>query len=176
MNLPLLVNFHIEKGKECSLQGAAALSPIINNLCRSSSTLWSSKQKVCRASTGKRPPGKVTLRKDKQCENKERWRSPSKLIPKKSIFKETLKTLIQEQDHAEICPKRQKQSLQVCAGCSSWFNTPRDKEILKDDKHDWIGCNFKDFNYWGHTLCLGIVLGKKDPKKIDLLCPIHKKS
>ena len=28
----------------------------------------------------------------------------------------------------------------------------------------------------GDTCCLRIVLGKKDPQKIDLLCPIHKKS
>ena len=176
LNLPLLVDFHSEKGKECSLEGAAALSPVINNLPRSSSTSSSKKKKVCRASTGKRPPGKLILRKEKQCENKERPGSPSKLIPKKSIFRETMKTLIQEQDHAEIRPKRQKQSSQICAGCSVRFNTPRDKEILKDDKHDWIGCNFEDCNYWGHALCLGIVLGKKDPQEIDLLCPIHKKS
>ena len=95
LNLPLLVDFQSEKGKECSLPGAAALSPIINNLPRSSSTSSSSKQKVYRASTGKRQPGKVILRKDKQCENKERSRSPSKLIPKKFIFEETMKTLIQ---------------------------------------------------------------------------------
>ena len=176
LKLPLLVNFHSEKGEECSLAGAAALSPVINNLPRSSSTSSSKKKKVCRASTGKRPPGKLILRKEKQCENKERPGSPSKLIPKKSIFRETMKTLMQEQDHAEIRPKRQKQSSQICAGCSVRFNTPRDKEILKDDKHDWIGCNFEDCNYWGHALCLGIVLGKKDPQEIDLLCPIHKKS
>ena len=108
LKLPLLVNFHSEKGEECSLAGAAALSPVINNLPRSSSTSSSKKKKVCRASTGKRPPGKLILRKEKQCENKERRGSPSKLIPKKSIFRETMKTLIQEQDHAEICPKRQK--------------------------------------------------------------------
>ena len=124
----------------------------------------------------KRPPGKLILRKEKQCENKERPGSPSKLIPKKSIFREMMKTLMQEQDHTEIRPKRQKQSSQVCAGCSVQLNTPRDKEILKDDKHDWIACNFEDCNYWGHALCLGIVLGKKDPQEIDLLCPIHKKS
>ena len=176
LKLPLLVNFHSEKGEECSLAGAAALSPVINNLPRSSSTSSSSIRKVCRASTGKSPPGKLILRKEKQCENKERSGSQSKLIPKKSIFRETMKTLIQEQDHAEIRPKRQKQSSQICAGCSVRFNTPRDKEILKDDKHDWIGCNFEDCNYWGHALCLGIVLGKKDPQEIDLLCPIHKKS
>ena len=165
LNLPLLVDFHGEKGKECSLPGAAALSPIINNLPRSSSISPSSKQKVCRASTGKRQPGKVILRKDKQYENKERSRSPSKLTPKKPIFKETMKTLVQEQDHAEIRPKRRKQSSQICPVCSVRFDTPRDKKILKDDKHDWIGCNFEDCNYWGHALCLGIVLDKKDPKK-----------
>ena len=87
-----------------------------------------------------------------------------------------MKTLTQEQDHAEICPKRQKKSSQISAGCSVWFNTPRDKEILKDDKDDWTGCNFEECNYWGHTPRLGIVLGKKDPWKIDLLCPIYKKS
>ena len=32
LNLPLLVDFHSEKEKECSLEGAAALSPVINNL------------------------------------------------------------------------------------------------------------------------------------------------
>ena len=175
MYLPLLVNFHNEEGKECSLPGAAALSPIINNLPRSSSTSSSSKQKVCRASTRKRPPGKVILRKDKQCENKERSRSPSKLIPKKSIFKETMKTLIQEQDHAEIHLKRWKQSLQICADCFIRFNTPRDKEILKDNKHNWSDVISKTAAT-GDTLCPEIVLGKKDPKKIDLLCPIHKKS
>ena len=83
LKLPLLINFHSEKGEECSLAGAAALSPVINNLPRSSSTSSSKKKKVCRASTGKRPPGKLILRKEKQCENKERPGSPSKLIPKK---------------------------------------------------------------------------------------------
>ena len=113
LNLPLLVDFHSEKGTERSLftgifAGTATLSPVINNLPRSSSTSSFKKKKVCRASTGKRPPGKLILRKEKQCENKERRGLPSKLIPKNSILRETMKTLIQEQDHAEIRPKRQK--------------------------------------------------------------------
>ena len=166
LNLPLLVDFHSEKGKEYSLTGAAALSPVINNLPRSSSTSSSKKKKVCRASTGKRPPGKLILRKEKQCENKERPGSPSKLIPKKSIFRETMKTLMQEQDHAEIRPKRQKQSSQVCAGCSVRFNTPRDKEILKDDKHDWIGCNLKSATIGDMHYVLELCLGKKILKKL----------
>ena len=72
LNLPLLVDFHSEKGTECSLAGTATLSPVINNLPRSSSTSSFKKKKVCRASTGKRPPGKLILRKEKQCKNKER--------------------------------------------------------------------------------------------------------
>ena len=76
LNPPLLVDFHNEKGKECPLPGAAASSPIINDILRSSGTFSSSKKKVCRALTGKRPPRKEILRKDKQCEDKERSKSP----------------------------------------------------------------------------------------------------
>ena len=39
------------------------------------------------------------------------------------------------------------------------FKTLRYKEILKDDKHDWIVCNFE--KCWGQAQCLRIVLGKK---------------
>ena len=63
-----------------------------------------------------------------------------------------MKTLIQEQDHAEIHLKRKKQSSQICAACSVQFNTPRNKETLKDDKHGSIRYNFKEFNYWVHAL------------------------
>ena len=79
-------------------------------------------------------------------------------MPKKSNFKETMKTLIQEQDHVEKRSKKAK----------SKFNLIHQEiqKFLKDDKHNWIGCNFEDCYYWGQALCPGIVLGKKDPKKL----------
>ena len=86
-----------------------------------------------------------------------------------------MKTLIQEQDHAEIHLKRKKQSSQICAACSVQFNTPRDKETLKDDKHDSIRYNFKEFNYWVMHYDLELCLEKKILQN-NLLCPIHKKS
>ena len=113
LNLPLIAHFHSEKRKQCSITGAAALSSSINNLPRSLTILSTLKKKVCTTSTGKRPSGKVIQLKDKQSGNKEISGSLKKLLPKNSIFIETMETLIQEQDHAEIRPKRQKQSSHI---------------------------------------------------------------
>ena len=121
---------------------------------------------MCRASTGKRPPVKVILRKGKQCKNKERSGLPSKLIPKKSIFKETMKTLIQEQDHTEICQ-------QICPGSSIQSNKPRDKEILKD-KLDRIWWNFEESNYGGQVDSLESLEMPEITEKIENLIKVTK--
>ena len=69
-----------------------------------------------------------------------------------------------------MCPKQLRQNPQICAVYLIGFDTPCDKEIMKDGKHNWVGSNLENCTYWGHLLCLGID-GEKSLAEIDLLCP-----
>ena len=138
-----------------ALQGATAVSTHsqISNLPKSS------KNKNSKSS-------KPAQKKKNDCKEKVTL----KAVPKKDL-KTAVKDLIKE--NPGMRPKRLRQNPQICAVCSIGFNTPRDKEIMKDGKHNWVGCNFENCTYWGHSLCLGID-GEKSLVEIDLLCPRHK--
>ena len=80
-------------------------------------------------------------------------------MPKKSNFKETMKTLTQEQDYAEKYIQKKAKSK---------FNLIHQEiqKFLKDDKHNWIKCNFEDC-YIGDThYVLELCLEKKILKKL----------
>ena len=45
-----------------------------------------------------------------------------------------------------------------------------DKAVLKDPDFQWIGCDFEYCKFWGHTKCLGVVIGDKNIKTIEFYC------
>ena len=71
---------------------------------------------------------------------------------------------------SKVRPKRNRNNDQICGQCDVRYDSPRDKAVLKDPDFQWIGCDFEYCKFWGHTKCLGVVIGDKNIKTIEFYC------
>ena len=55
--------------------------------------------------------------------------------------------------------------------CNVTYNFPRDKELKKSKKYQWIRYDGGKCKFWGHVKCLSITVGNI---KNEFLCPEHK--
>ena len=61
--------------------------------------------------------------------------------------------------------KRNRRNKENCGICTVRYDFPRYRTLLRNSDYQWIGCDFKGCDFWGHAKWVCVLIGnKKIPK------------